>query len=145
MTVKEIAAALRNTSSRSKRELLDKAAEMLDALAQENAALRQMLKEENNPDITELHMVNVDRLMELAKADEEGKIFILPVKPGKPMLCQEHIERPWLMKNVTLCVQYQTSSGIFFYMGYNVFHDLVERGRISPLSEEAEKMLEGRK
>lgn len=140
---KEIAAALRKVSSRSKRKLLDEAAEMLDALAQENTALRQMLKEDNNPDITELRAVNTDRLLELAKADEEDRLFILPLEPGRPMLCQEHIERPWLMKNVTLCVTYQSSSGIVFYMGYDVFRNLVERGRITPLSPEGEETLKG--
>ena len=60
------------------------------------------------------------------------------------MLCQEYFERPWVMKNVTLCVQYQSSAGIIFYMGYDMFRDLVERGRITPLSPEGEKTLEGK-
>lgn len=47
------------------------------------------------------------------------------------------------MKNVTLCVQYQSSAGIIFYMGYDVFRGLVERGRITPLSREGEETLEG--
>lgn len=102
------------------------------------------LKEENGPDIAELRVVNTDRLLELAKADEDGRLFLLPLEPGRSMLCQEHIERPWVMKNVTLCVQYQSSTGIIFYMGYDVFRDLVERGRITPLSPEGEKTLEGK-
>lgn len=143
MKVTEIAAALRKAPSRSKRKLFDEAAEMLDALVQENTALRQMLKEENGPDIAELRMVNADRLMELAKADEAGRLFLLPLEPGRPMLCQEYFERPWVMKDVTLCVQYQSSTGIIFYMGYDVFRGLVERGRITPLSPEGEKALKG--
>lgn len=102
------------------------------------------LKEENGPDIAELRVVNTDRLLELAKADEDGRLFLLPLEPGRSMLCQEYFERPWLMKNVTLCVQYQSSTGIIFYMGYDVFRDLVERGRITPLSPEGEKTLEGK-
>ena len=102
------------------------------------------LKEENGPDIAELRVVNTDRLLELAKADEDGRLFLLPMKPGRPMLCQEYFERPWVMKNVTLCVQYQSSAGIIFYMGYDVFRGLVERGRITPLSQEGEEMLEGK-
>ena len=102
------------------------------------------LKEENGPDIAELRVVNTDRLLELAKADEDGRIFLLPLEPGRSMLCQEYFERPWVMKNVTLCVQYQSSTGIIFYMGYDVFRDLVERGRITPLSPEGEKTLEGK-
>lgn len=106
--------------------------------------MKNPLKEENGPDIAELRMVNTDRLLELAKADEEGRLFLLPLEPGRPMLCQEYFERPWVMKNVTLCVQYQSSTGIVFYMGYDVFRDLVERGRITPLSPEGEETLEAR-
>lgn len=86
----------------------------------------------------------VARLRELAEADKEGRLFLLPMKPGRPMLCQEYFERPWVMKNVTLCVQYQSSAGIIFYMGYDVFRGLVERGRITPLSPEGEETLEAR-
>lgn len=143
MKVTEIAAALRKVPSRSKRKLLDETAEMLDALAQENDALRRMLEEDGRPNITELHMMNADRLLELAKADEDGRLFLLPMEPGRSMLCQEYFERPWVMKNVTLCVQYKSSAGIIFYMGYDVFRGLVERGRITPLSQEGEEMLKG--
>lgn len=106
--------------------------------------MKNPLKEENGPDIAELRVVNTDRLLELAKADEDGRIFLLPMEPGRSMLCQEYFERPWVMKNVTLCVQYKSSAGIIFYMGYDVFRGLVERGRITPLSQEGEEMLEGK-
>lgn len=88
---------------------------------------------------------DIDRLEELAKADEDGRLFLLPMEPGRSMLCQEYFERPWVMKNVTLCVQYQSSAGIIFYMGYDVFRGLVERGRITPLSQEGEETLEGKR
>ena len=84
------------------------------------------------------------RLRELAEADKEGRLFLLPMEPGRSMLCQEYFERPWVMKNVTLCVQYKSSAGIIFYMGYDVFRGLVERGRITPLSQEGEETLEGK-
>lgn len=87
---------------------------------------------------------DIDRLEELAKADEDGRLFLLPMEPGRSMLCQEYFERPWVMKNVTLCVQYKSSAGIIFYMGYDVFRGLVECGRITPLSQEGEEMLEGK-
>lgn len=86
----------------------------------------------------------LNRIRDLAEADKEGRLFLLPLEPGRPMLCQEYFERPWVMKNVTLCVQYQSSTGIIFYMGYDVFRGLVERGRITPLSQEGEEMLEGK-
>lgn len=84
----------------------------------------------------------IDRLRELAEADKEGRLFLLPLEPGRSMLCQEHFERPWVMKNVAPCVQYQSSVGIVFYMGYDVFRGLVEHGKITPLSPEGEKSLE---
>ena len=87
----------------------------------------------------------VARLRELAEADRESRIFLLPLEPGRSMLCQEYFERPWVMKNVTLCVQYQSSTGIIFYMGYDVFRGLVEHGKITPLSPEGEKALEATK
>lgn len=93
---------------------------------------------------TEQEQEGVARLRELAEADKEGRLFLLPTEPGRSMLCQEYFERPWVMKNVTLCVQYQSSAGIIFYMGYDVFRGLVERGRITPLSQEGEEMLEGK-
>ena len=40
------------------------------------------LKEENGPDIAELRVVNTDRLLELAKADEDGRLVVLPCKVG---------------------------------------------------------------
>lgn len=107
--------------------------------------MKNPLKEENGPDIAELRVVNTDRLLELAKADEDGRLFLLPLEPGRSMLCQEYFERPWVMKNVTLCVQYKSSAGIIFYMGYDVFRGLVERGRITPLSPEGEETLEAMK
>lgn len=87
---------------------------------------------------------DIDRLEELAEADKDGRLFLLPMEPGRSMLCQEYFERPWVMKNVTLCVQYQSSAGIIFYMGYDVFRGLVECGRITPLSQEGEETLEGK-
>ena len=86
--------------------------------------------------------VDVDRMKELAEADKEGRLFLLPLEPGRSMLCQEHFERPWVMKNVAPCVQYQSSVGIVFYMEYDVFRGLVEHGKITPLSPEGEKSLE---
>ena len=84
----------------------------------------------------------ISRVKVLAEADKEGRLFLLPLEPGRSMLCQEHFERPWVMKNVAPCVQYQSSVGIVFYMGYDVFRGLVEHGKITPLSPEGEKSLE---
>lgn len=86
----------------------------------------------------------LNRIRDLARADNDGRLFLLPLEPGRSMLCQEHFERPWVMKNVAPCVQYQSSGGIVFYMGYDVFRGLVEHGKITPLSPEGEKALEAK-
>ena len=91
--------------------------------------------------IARTYGIDINRLRELAEADKEGRLFLLPLEPGRSMLCQEHFERPWVMKNVAPCVQYQSSGGIVFYMRYDVFRSLVERGKITPLSPEGEKAL----
>lgn len=94
-------------------------------------------------EITEFDGLPIDRLRELAEADKDGRLFLLPLEPGRSMLCRVHFERPWVMKNVAPCVQYQSSVGIVFYMGYDVFRGLVEHGKITPLSPEGEKNIGG--
>ena len=63
----------------------------------------------------------ISRVRELDEADKEGRLFLLPLDPGRSMLYQEYFERPWVMKNVAPCVQYQSSGGIVFYMEYDMF------------------------
>lgn len=95
--------------------------------------------------IARTYGIDINRLRELAEADKEGRLFLLPLESGRSMLCHEYFERPWVMKNVAPCVQYQSSAGIVFYMGYDVFRGRVERGKITPLSPEGEKALEAMK
>lgn len=85
------------------------------------------------------------RLRELAEADKEGRVVVLPFTSGSTLLCEENIDSPRLMKDVELAIRYCSSCGIVFYMGYNAFCDLVKHGRITAVSEEAEKALEARK
>ena len=85
---------------------------------------------------------DIDRLKELAEADKDGRLFILPLEPGRSMLYQQDFERPCVMKNVAPCIQYQSSAGIIFFMRYYTFSRLVENGRITPLLPEGEKTLE---
>lgn len=87
----------------------------------------------------------VARLRELAKADKDGRVVVLPFTSGRTLLCKENIDNPRLMKDVELAIRYCSSCGIVFHMGYNVFCDLVEHGRITAVSEEAEKALEAMK
>lgn len=85
------------------------------------------------------------RLRELAEADKDGRLVVLPFTSGRTLLCKENIDSSRLMKDVELAIRYCSSCGIVFHMGYNVFCDLVKHGRITAVSEEAEKALEAMK
>lgn len=87
----------------------------------------------------------VARLRELAEADKDGRVVVLPFTSGRTLLCKENIDSLQLMKDVDLAIRYCSSCGIVFHMGYNVFCDLVKHGRITAVSEEAEKALEAMK
>lgn len=88
---------------------------------------------------------DLDRLEELAEADKDGRLVVLPFTSGRTLLCKENIDSPRLMKDVELAIRYCSSCGIVFHMDYNVFCDLVKQGRITAVSEEAEKALEATK
>lgn len=96
-------------------------------------------------EITEFDGLPIDRLRELAEADKEGRVVVLPFTSGRTLLCKENIDSLRLMKDVELAIRYCSSCGIVFHMGYNVFCDLVKHGRITAVSEEAEKVLEAMK
>lgn len=85
--------------------------------------------------------VEPGRLRELAEADRDGRVVVLPFTSGRTLLCEENIDSPRLMKDVELAIRYCSSCGIVFYMGCNVFCDLVKHGRITAVSEETEKAL----
>ena len=87
----------------------------------------------------------IDRLRELAEADKDGRLVMLPFTSGRTLLCKENIDSLRLMKDVELAIRYCSSCGIVFHMGYNVFCDLVKHGRITAVSEEAETALEAMK
>jgi hypothetical protein len=86
-----------------------------------------------------------ERILELLKADKDGRLVVLPFTSGRTLLSKENIDSPRLMKDVELAIRYCSSCGIVFHMGYNVFCDLVKHGRITAVSEEAEKALEAMK
>ena len=88
---------------------------------------------------------NVDRIIELAEADKDGRLGVLPFARGSTLLCEGNIDSLRLMKDVELAIRYYSSCGIVFYMGYNVFCDLVKHGRITAVSDETEKMLRAMK
>ena len=89
--------------------------------------------------------ISFRRLAKLLTADKDGRLVVLPFTSGRTLLCAENIDSPRLMKDVELAIRYCSSCGIVFHMGYNVFCDLVKHGRITAVSEEAEKVLEAKK
>ena len=88
---------------------------------------------------------DLDRLEKLAEADRDGRLVVLPFTSGRTLLCEENIDSPRLMKDVELAIRYCSSCGIVFHMDYNVFCDLVKHGRITAVSEAAEKALKATK
>lgn len=96
-------------------------------------------------EITEFDGLPIDRLRELAEADKEGRVVVLPFTSGRTLLSKENIDSPRLMKDVELAIRYCSSCGIVFHVGYNVFCDLVKHGRITAVSEETEKALKAMK
>ena len=87
----------------------------------------------------------LNRIRDLAKADKDGRLVVLPFTSGRTLLCKENIDSLRLMKDVELAIRYCSSCGIVFHMDYNVFYDLVKQGRITAVSEEAEKVLGAKK
>ena len=81
------------------------------------------------------------RLRELAEADKDGRLVVLPCKPDGSMLDTSDPERPEIMKRIHFAVAY-VCGGIVFHQPYSIFLENVAAGYIRPLNEEAEKALE---
>lgn len=86
----------------------------------------------------------LDRFRQLAKADKDGRLAVLPCKPDGSMLNTSDPERPEIMKRIHFAVAY-VCGGIVFHQPYNIFIENVAAGYIRPLNEEAEKALEAKK
>lgn len=87
---------------------------------------------------------NYTRLRELAEADKDGRVAVLPVGTDGAILDTSYPENPRLIKRVHFAVAY-VSEGVVFHQPYNIFLENTAAGYISPLSEEAEKALEAMK
>lgn len=77
----------------------------------------------------------VKRLRELAEADKDGRVAVLPCKVGGSMLNMSDIERPKIMKDLHFAVAYESVRGIIFYLPYDIFRENVDAGHIQPLSK----------
>lgn len=85
----------------------------------------------------------IDRMRELAEADKDGRLVVLPCKPDGSMLNTSDPERPEIMKRIHFAVAY-VCGGIVFHQPYNIFLENIAAGYIRPLNE-AEKALEAMK
>ena len=94
--------AMHEDKQRCQENLLDKAAEAIERLTAENAALREKVP------LTEDAMINLaaqalgvepSRLRELAEADKDGRVVVLPCKVGDVMYK--------LFREYTECTSYQ--------------------------------------
>lgn len=82
----------------------------------------------------------LDRIKELAKADKDGRMAILPCEPGGVMLDMSDLERPEMMKRLHFAVAY-VRCGIVFHQPYKIFSENVAAGHIRPVSGLAGEML----
>lgn len=104
-------------------------------------ALKLSMMGKEISEITEFNGLPIDRLRELAEADKDGRVAVLPVGTGGAMLDTSYPENPRLIKRVHFAVAY-VSKGIVFHKPYNIFLENIAAGYISPLSEETKKALE---
>lgn len=59
----------------------------------------------------------IARLRELAEADKDGRVVVLPCKVGDTVIDQTFAENPRLMKNTRLEIAYESNAGSFFTWG----------------------------
>lgn len=92
-------------------------------------------------EIKEFNGLPVDRLRELAEADKEGRVAVLPCDVGGSMLDMSDIEHPEIMKRLHFAVAYDSSRGVVFYQPYDIFRANFDAAYIQPLSKETAAML----
>ena len=110
--------AMHEDKQRCQENLLDKAAEAIERLTAENAALREKVT------LTEDAMINLEaqkmgvehsRLRELAEADKDGRCVVLQckvgdtvwriVRDGEPHITRDEVRDMYFADDMTLCVE----------------------------------------
>lgn len=125
--------AMHEDKQRCQENLLDKAAEAIERLTAENAALREKqrwipvterMQEEIKAPFTEDTMINLaaqalgvepSRLREIAEADKDGRCVVLPckvgdtvwriVRDGEPHITRDEVRDMYFADDMTLCVE----------------------------------------
>lgn len=93
-------------------------------------------------EIKEFDGIAIDRLRELAKAEKDGRLVVLPFPLHSTLFDASNEAQPELLKDFSLSATW-THCGIVFHSPWSIFLDNIERGYIKQMSEEAEAALKG--
>lgn len=80
-----------------------------------------------------------DRLRELAEADKEGRVVVLPCKVGGSMLDMSYPEKPSIMKRFHFAVAYENIDGVVYHQPWGIFTENIKAGYIKPISSEEKR------
>lgn len=95
-------------------------------------------------DLETLNNTPISRLVELAEADKDGHVVVLPCKLGVDMVNRILPEQPFPMENVRLSITYY-SRGRMYNMSLRTFEGAVKTGKIVVAGTDTEKAMEAMK
>ena len=72
------------------------------------------------------------RLRELAEADKDGRLVVLPCKVGGSMLDMSYPEKPSIMKRLHFAVAYENIDGVVYHQPWGIFTENIKAGYIKP-------------
>ena len=93
-------------------------------------------------DLETLNNTPISRLVELAEADKDGRVSVLPCKPGADMINKILPGSTYLMERVHFAVAH-VNKGNIYLMTQRAFEEGVKNGTI--VSAATERAMEGRK
>ena len=93
-------------------------------------------------DLETLNNTPISRLVELAEADKDGRVSVLPCKPGADMINKILPGSTYLMERVHFAVAY-VNKGNIYLITQRAFEEGVKNGTI--VSAATERAMEGRK
>lgn len=118
------------------------AANVIERLTAEIAALREKVPqwisvEDRLPEL-------LKHIRELAEADKDGRVVVLPCKLGVDMVNRILPEQPFPMENVRLSITYY-SRGRMYNMSLRTFEGAIKTGKIVVAGTATEKAMEDKK
>lgn len=118
---------------------------MIDVAAVREHAMEFYFRLKAYEDMVDLETLNntpISRLAELAEADKDGRVSVLPCKPGADMINKILPGSTYLMERVHFAVAY-VNKGNIYLMTQRAFEEGVKNGTI--VSAATERAMEGRK